>query len=149
MANAKETSASSLIVMKPRFPMYRVLSERRYSFQSWPERHPIDKEDMIEAGLFYTGVGDVVGCYFCGGSLRQWEFNDIPMAEHARWYPECPHVKLHRGANYAHLIIRSKDSDENNENNLRKMQSKYPKDYWKYLNRIDAKKPVEMPTLES
>ena len=39
--------------------------------------------------------------------------------------------------------------NRNNKNKLRNMQSKRPKDYWKYLNRINEKKPTEMPTLEA
>jgi hypothetical protein len=38
---------------------------------------------------------------------------------------------------------------KNNEVKLREMQSKNPKDYWKYLNKIKTKKSIDMPTLDS
>ncbi|XP_045195448.2 uncharacterized protein LOC123550972 isoform X2 [Mercenaria mercenaria] len=53
-----------------------------------------------------SGVGDSVRCYFCGGGLRNWEQDDVPMEEHAKWYPECPHVLSVKGHDYVTKVKR-------------------------------------------
>ncbi|XP_045195466.1 baculoviral IAP repeat-containing protein 7-A-like [Mercenaria mercenaria] len=93
-------------VEKPKFPQYAVCSKRLESFALWPEYLPVKKEDMAEAGLVYTGVGDSVRCYFCGGGLRNWESGDVPMEEHGKWYPQCPHILLVKGQAYIERLAR-------------------------------------------
>ncbi|XP_053396396.1 E3 ubiquitin-protein ligase XIAP-like isoform X3 [Mercenaria mercenaria] len=83
-----------LISKKPTFPRNAVYAKRMESFEAWPEYLPVKKVDLVGAGLVYTGVGDSVRCYFCGGGLRNWEKDDVPMEEHAKWYPKCPYVLL-------------------------------------------------------
>lgn len=36
-------------------------------------------------------------CFQCGGGLYQWDDGDSPIEEHARWYPDCPFVRLSLG----------------------------------------------------
>lgn len=59
----------------------------------------------------FAGVGDSVRCYFCGGGLRNWEVGDIPLTEHARWYPNCGHLFLVRGHKVAEGEIGVKDRE--------------------------------------
>ena len=46
--------------------------ERRlHSFKRWPKQmaqHPID---MVRSGIYYSGSGDVVTCFFCGITLKE------------------------------------------------------------------------------
>ncbi|XP_053391864.1 baculoviral IAP repeat-containing protein 2-like [Mercenaria mercenaria] len=98
--------ALGINVEKPKFPQYAVYSKRLESFDAWPEYLPVQKKDMVEAGLVYTGVGDSVRCYFCGGGLRNWEIGDVPMEEHAKWYPKCPHILLVKGQAYIEKLSR-------------------------------------------
>ena len=42
-------------VEKPKFPHYAVFAKRMESFESWPEYLPVKKDDLVEAGLAYTG----------------------------------------------------------------------------------------------
>lgn len=99
-------------VEKPKFPQYAVYSKRLESFDEWPEHIPVKKEDLVEAGLVYTGVGDSVRCYFCGGGLRNWVREDVPMEEHAKWYPKCPHILLVKGQGYVEQLIRGEKPEE-------------------------------------
>jgi hypothetical protein len=92
-----------ICVESPKFPQYALNSSRIESFKEWPEYLPVSIKDLTEAGLVYTGVSDSVRCYHCGGGLRNWEAGDIPIEEHAKWYPNCPHVILTQGNEY---IIR-------------------------------------------
>lgn len=47
--------ALGINVEKPKFPQYAVYSKRLDSFENWPEYLPVAKEDLVEAGLVYTG----------------------------------------------------------------------------------------------
>ena len=67
--------------------------------------------------FIYLGVGDSVRCYFCGGGLRNWERGDIPMEEHAKWYPYCPHVLLVKGKEYIEKVRRGETPDEDIQSN--------------------------------
>lgn len=42
-------------IEKPKFPQYAIYSKRLESFELWPEYLPVDKKDLVEAGLVYTG----------------------------------------------------------------------------------------------
>ena len=91
----------------PKFPNYAVIDKRIQSFKPWPEYLPIkDIRLLAEAGLVYTGVGDSVRCYHCGGGLRNWEFGDDPWQEHAKWYPSCAHVLLSKAKWYVDAVAR-------------------------------------------
>ncbi|XP_060582186.1 death-associated inhibitor of apoptosis 1-like [Ruditapes philippinarum] len=99
-----DPAALGIIVEKPKFPDYADKSKRLESYATWPDDKPIDKHDLAEAGLVYTGEGDNVRCFFCGGGLRNWEHGDNPMEEHARWFPKCAHILLVKGQQYVDKI---------------------------------------------
>ncbi|XP_053396389.1 E3 ubiquitin-protein ligase XIAP-like isoform X2 [Mercenaria mercenaria] len=103
--------ALGINVEKAKFPQYAVYSKRLESFEAWQEYIPVDKIDLVDAGLVYTGVGDSVRCYFCGGGLRNWERGDVPMEEHAKWYPKCPHILLVKGQAYVEKLSRGEKPD--------------------------------------
>ena len=57
-----------------------------------------------------TGHGDNVKCFFCDGGLRNWEPNDDPWREHARWFKNCDYVRQSKGQPYIEAVTReSKD----------------------------------------
>ncbi|KAF4024310.1 hypothetical protein G4228_016349 [Cervus hanglu yarkandensis] len=37
----------------------------------------------------YVGKRDIVQCFSCGGCLGNWEDDDDPWKEHAKWFPKC------------------------------------------------------------
>ncbi|XP_042858053.1 death-associated inhibitor of apoptosis 2-like, partial [Penaeus japonicus] len=81
---------------------------RLASFVKWPERVTQKPCDLAEAGFFYCGLSDHVRCFHCGNGLRNWEDNDIPWNEHARWYPECSYVLLKKGHEFIDKVQREK-----------------------------------------
>lgn len=91
---------------QPKFPQYALLIKRLESFDNWPIQHITKKDDLAAAGLVYTGVGDSVRCYFCGGGLRGWEKSDIPMEEHAKWYPRCQYISITKGPEYSNDLTK-------------------------------------------
>ncbi|XP_053396407.1 baculoviral IAP repeat-containing protein 7-like isoform X1 [Mercenaria mercenaria] len=110
--------ALGINVEKPKFPQYAVYSKRLESFELWPEYLLVQKKDMVEAGLVFTGVGDSVRCYFCGGGLRNWERGDVPMEEHAKWYPKCPHILLVKGQAYIERLARGERPGTDGEDGI-------------------------------
>lgn len=47
--------------------------------------------------MLFPGFADNVKCFFCDGGLRNWEPEDDPWHEHARWFPRCPYVRMTKG----------------------------------------------------
>lgn len=77
---------------------YRDGSMRLCSFfnigKPWPYYAPILPEELVEAGLFFTGVKDKVQCAYCRGKLYNWKKGDNAFVEHKRHFPKCPYVML-------------------------------------------------------
>ncbi|KAL5018675.1 hypothetical protein ScPMuIL_004397 [Solemya velum] len=89
---------------RPKYPRYAVLAVRISSFENWPVYRAITPQSLALAGLFYIGFGDNVKCFFCGGGLRNWEPQDIPWVEHARWYPRCAFLVQCQGQEFVQKV---------------------------------------------
>ncbi|XP_041519308.1 baculoviral IAP repeat-containing protein 1a-like [Microtus oregoni] len=59
------------------------------TFKDWPQESPVAVEDLVRAGLFYTGIRDMVQCFSCGAYMWKWEEGDDPLEDHTRFYPNC------------------------------------------------------------
>ncbi|NXN46196.1 BIRC1 protein, partial [Rhinoptilus africanus] len=69
---------------------YSTEDARLQSFDGWPFYARETKPDVLaRAGFFFTGKKDTVQCFACGGCLGNWEDDDDPWREHAKWFPEC------------------------------------------------------------
>ena len=51
-----------------------------------------------------AGLSDHVRCFHCNNGLRNWEAEDDPWVEHARWYPRCNFVLLSKGPEYIYQV---------------------------------------------
>jgi hypothetical protein len=49
----------------------------------------MNKNDMAAAGFYFTGIGDVVRCPFCGVQIGYWEPRDETFSDHKRGSPSC------------------------------------------------------------
>ena len=77
------------------------VDDRVRTFDSrWPERVGVTPRKMAEAGFFLVGPGDLVKCFICGVALRNWNYENDPWLEHARFSPKCLYVLLHKGDEY-------------------------------------------------
>jgi len=56
----------------------------------------------IDVVLIFLGNGtnDHMICYYCNQGLKDWEDNDEPWTEHARWSETCSYVLLNKGKNF-------------------------------------------------
>ncbi|GAB6032527.1 Baculoviral IAP repeat containing [Chamberlinius hualienensis] len=80
----------------PDHPLYIARETRRKSYKNWPSDTFQDIERLVDAGFFYTGLTDRVKCFQCGVIIKNWESNDDPWELHARWFPNCRYIKLHK-----------------------------------------------------
>ncbi|CAF1575186.1 unnamed protein product [Adineta steineri] len=81
------------IVLTSAYQNYMEIPKRLASFTSWSEKSPPLVDDLVRAGFFYTGTKTIVTCFYCNGSLQNWDSKDNPMVEHCRWYPMCAYAK--------------------------------------------------------
>jgi hypothetical protein len=61
---------------------------------------------MGMSGFFYAGYNDYARCFFCGGGLRNWEADDNPWVEHARWFPQCAFLKQNKGEEFIKAVLK-------------------------------------------
>ncbi|CAF2697414.1 unnamed protein product [Rotaria sp. Silwood2] len=93
---------------QPRHTTMCEINQREKSFDNntWTQTSP-SVNDLIKAGFFYSGIGNTVTCFYCGGSLHKWGTNDNPKIEHARWFPNCLYAK-HLCGDQLHAKIQIK-----------------------------------------
>ncbi|EEB13703.1 inhibitor of apoptosis 1, diap1, putative [Pediculus humanus corporis] len=104
-------------IYEPVAPNYATYASRIKTFDKW-EAHNIQKpEKLAEAGFYYIGHEDNVICFHCGGGLKDWEKDEDPWVEHARWFSKCRFVFLQKGRDFINevtareIINRSKKHD--------------------------------------
>lgn len=84
----------------PEYPQYATEGARLRSYSQWPSSLKQRPNELSEAGFFYTGHGDRTLCFHCGGGLKDWEPEDAPWEQHARWFPKCIYVQLIKGKEF-------------------------------------------------
>lgn len=85
-------------------PHLEIEANRLKTFKEWPINLKMKPAELSDAGFFYTGVGDRVQCFSCGGGLKNWEDDDVAWEQHALWYPNCEYMKLIRGQKYIDAV---------------------------------------------
>lgn len=66
---------------------------RLATFSTWPAQLAISASELASAGFYYAGVGDVVRCFACGGTLNDWEPGQMAQQRHAECFPDCLFVQ--------------------------------------------------------
>lgn len=81
-------------------PEYRFYQARFDSFASWPPAKHQTREQLAEAGFYYTGHLDEVSCFYCGVSLMDWDDNEESWEMHYRRSSTCFYILTIKGENY-------------------------------------------------
>lgn len=102
------TTPPRATLSRPEHPEYAVEAKRIESFDDWPKTMRQKPQELSDAGLYYTGKGDKVCCFCCGGGLKDWELNDDPWEQHTMWFGNCEYVKLVKGPDYIKKMAEKK-----------------------------------------
>ncbi|KAL5018674.1 hypothetical protein ScPMuIL_004396 [Solemya velum] len=140
-----ELSPRMYYVSTPKHPRYAVPAVRISSFDNWPVYVEQTPQSLAVTGLFYLGFGDNVKCFFCGGGLRNWEPQDIPWVEHARWYPQCAFLIQCQGLEFVRKVQHQSSGPNVSEtvccsnilkrtSNIKLMRSRISKTFWFLTN---------------
>lgn len=88
----------------PLHPEYASHDARLRSFETWPKIMAQTKEELADAGFYYTGKSDQTLCYHCGGGLKDWELEDDPWEQHAKWFSKCYYLLMVKGQEYVNKV---------------------------------------------
>ncbi|ETN65792.1 hypothetical protein AND_002425 [Anopheles darlingi] len=110
---------------RPEYPEYALESERKRSLAEWPTAMPQKPQQLSDAGFFYTGRGDQVRCYYCGGGLMHWEPDDDPWEQHAMWYSNCMYVRQMKDRSFIERCLAKKEGRNQKEEDVPKTSTSY------------------------
>jgi len=96
----------------PDHPQYATLEARLRTFRDWPPALKQQPKDLAEAGFYYIGLSDQVKCFYCDGGLRNWQAEDEPWVEHARWFFRCTFVRLVKGDEYISRCVAERPPEK-------------------------------------
>lgn len=96
-------------ISRPEHPEFAVEAKRLESYEDWPKTMRQKPQQLSDAGFYYTGKGDRVCCFSCGGGLKDWEENDDPWEQHGMWYGKCEYLKLMKGADFVTKMAQQKE----------------------------------------
>lgn len=96
----------------PKHPQFANYDDRLRTFEMWPISMPQTKEQLAAAGFYYTGNGDQTLCYYCGGGLKDWEPEDDPWEQHAKWFSKCCYLLMVQGQEYVNKVTGKSSSSQ-------------------------------------
>ena len=100
---------SSLSQCKPTInPHMRGIVDRHQTFTEYCPSDKIEADTTLQAdaGFYYLGEGDQVKCWYCNGSLKNWDRFDAPWIEHVRWFPLCEYLLKNNGVDFFIDIVK-------------------------------------------
>ncbi|XP_028048549.1 death-associated inhibitor of apoptosis 1 [Monomorium pharaonis] len=92
------------LASESKHPEYASYPARLASFDSWPKAMSQTTEKLVAAGFYYTGSSDETLCYHCGLGLKDWEPQDDPWVQHAKWFKYCRYLILAKGTKFINNI---------------------------------------------
>lgn len=94
-----------ILTVRPCNPQFAIEASRLESYKgNWPTNLAQTPDHLSSAGFFYVGYSDNVKCFFCDGGLCNWEADDEPWTEHARWFPDCGFLKQVKGTKFIQKV---------------------------------------------
>ncbi|XP_076803142.1 baculoviral IAP repeat-containing protein 7-like [Clavelina lepadiformis] len=97
---------SNVSVLNPHMRSKESRLQTFLDFLSWPaHRIRATPRQIANAGMYYLGVRDQSKGWYCNGGLQNWERDDDPWEEHAKWFPMCEYVLQRKGPDYVHGLV--------------------------------------------
>ncbi|XP_028671287.1 E3 ubiquitin-protein ligase XIAP [Erpetoichthys calabaricus] len=93
-------SVQSSIRITP--PFMSCYEDRLRSFSR--VQHNVEPKKLAEAGFYSNGEQDKVWCFECNGGLKDWNPNEDPWTEHAKYYPGCSYLIKVKGQAYVNNV---------------------------------------------
>lgn len=69
-----------------------LMANRVRTFNLWPTTSSANVFELARAGFSFTGPDDVVRCFKCNGTLKEWTPKDSPIESHKEFYPDCLYI---------------------------------------------------------
>jgi len=93
--------------MNPVNPHMRSMEARLATFDvGWQsDRVRASPQLLADSGMYYLGERDRVKCWYCNGGLQNWEYEDEPWFEHAKWFPQCEYLLQKKGPTFVHEVV--------------------------------------------
>ena len=90
------------------------------SFQNFPASRTVSTLKLARHGFYYSGEGDMVICFACGGQKQNWRSDDNIDDVHRSLSPNCPlltslptsNVQIGRSLGNGHAESRLKNNEE-------------------------------------
>jgi len=73
-------------------PHFRDIKERLDTYNYAKFKCNFNRDDFVNAGFFSLGKDDLVSCFQCGLTIRNWNANSNPVKEHIRHGAECVYL---------------------------------------------------------
>lgn len=100
------------------------MGNRVRSFNVWPATSSANVFDLARAGFVFTGRDDVVECFQCKGTLKQWKVDDKAIKAHKDFYPDCVFVKgVESDSNVMTRLLNLNDVNEGVGQRLKQLQA--------------------------
>ncbi|CAK8672471.1 unnamed protein product [Clavelina lepadiformis] len=110
----RQTERTRIVELQNSFPcLYPVSPHMRNEdsrFETFDHRWPQSRvratpRQIAKAGFFFFGERDRVKCWYCNGGLQNWDPDDEPWSEHAKWFPTCELLLQHKGPDFVHRMV--------------------------------------------
>uniref|UniRef100_A0A8C6FYR0 Baculoviral IAP repeat-containing protein 1 n=1 Tax=Moschus moschiferus TaxID=68415 RepID=A0A8C6FYR0_MOSMO len=115
---------------------YQEEKARLESFKNWPfYAQGTSPRELSAAGFVFTGKCDTVQCFSCGGCLGNWEDDDDPWKEHAKWFPKCEFLQSKKSLEEITQYIQSYEGFDNSNTDSSNIKSFK---YWRPSSPVGA-----------
>lgn len=95
-------------ISRPEHPEFALAAKRIDSYEDWPKTMRQKPQQLSDAGFYYTGKGDRVCCFSCGGGMKDWEEIDDPWELHGMWYEKCEYLRLMKGDDFIQQMAQKR-----------------------------------------
>lgn len=67
--------------------LYKTYEKRLASFKNWNGK--VKPEMLARSGFYYSFLGDICKCFYCGIEIYKWANDDCPIEQHYYFKKNC------------------------------------------------------------